>query len=121
MVGRHRPETTGELRSAVWLELVRMQLRRETAGHSGAQDLLALLQREDARLAEDVVELRQLRGRGEHLVHEETYVGSPTVAAPAVLGRQLVRPEEGRNDGLRHESREAAHGAQQLELVLQGE
>ena len=98
VIGRARAQLAGQLRPAGRGQLVGVDPQLHAVGSRGEQDAPALLDREDALLAEHVGEGGEaaLGDRGDHLLDEDLHVAGPV---PAVLPRHLVRPEERRHHG----------------------
>ena len=111
MVGAERAQLDGELRTPPFLELVGVQLQRQTVLPSGAQNLACLGDAEHARRAEHVAAAGQplLGDRGQHLLAQQPHVLG---AAPTVFGGHLVRPEERGHEMEPLLGRQGAHHAQ---------
>src|SRR5437899_11583630 len=97
MIGGQRPQLDGELRAAGSLELIRVQLDRESMAGGGGEDLTTFRCAEDSRLAEHIATLCQsLAGhRRDHLLTEQPHILG---AFAAILWRHLVRAQKCRNE-----------------------
>jgi hypothetical protein len=111
MIGRQGAEARGQRCAAQGRELFGMQLNRQAERARGLEDARRLLGREGDRFAEGVdrVGESRLRHRRQLLFADLCDV---SVLVAVGLGRQRVRPEEGRDDRQRQHFAQTTGDAQ---------